>query len=81
MNQIILRVTLNDGTTWDVNTSAGDVIKWETYFDLGIDKLEKFTHLLYLAWLASKRVGKVTAEFDVWVDGVATVEVDDSKKA
>jgi len=81
MNQIILRVTLNDNTTWDVNTSAGDVIKWESYFDLGIDKLEKFTHLLYLAWLASKRVGKVTAEFDVWVDGVATVEVDDSKKA
>lgn len=80
MNLIILRVTLNDDTTWDVNTSAGDVIKWENYFDLSIDKLEKFTHLLYLAWLASKRVGKVVAEFDVWVDSVKSVEVDDSKK-
>jgi hypothetical protein len=81
MNQIILRVTLNDGTTWEVNTSAGDVIKWEAYFDLGIDKLEKFTHLYYLAWLASKRIGKVAAEFEAWTETVTNVEVDDSKKA
>jgi len=81
MNQITLRISLTDNTTWEVNTSAADIIKWETYFDLGIDKLEKFTHLYYLAWLASKRIGKVSAEFDVWVDTVAAVEVDDSKKA
>lgn len=38
MNQINLRIVLSDGTTLDVVTSAGDLIKWETYFDLGIDK-------------------------------------------
>ena len=79
MNQITLTITFVDGTTLEVNTSAGDVVKWETYFDLGIDKLEKVTHLLYLAWLAIKRLKKTGEEFDSWVDLVSTVEVADPK--
>ena len=79
MNQITLTITFVDGTTLEVNTSAGDVVKWESYFDLGIDKLEKVTHLLYLAWLAIKRLKKTAEEFDSWVDLVATVEVADPK--
>ena len=79
MNQITLTITFVDGTTLEVNTSAGDVVKWESYFDLGIDKLEKVTHLLYLAWLAIKRLKKTGEEFDGWVDLVSTVEVADPK--
>jgi len=79
MNQITLTITFVDGTTLEVNTSAGDVVKWESYFDLGIDKLEKVTHLLYLAWLAVKRLKKTGEEFDGWVDLVATVVVADPK--
>ena len=79
MNEITLTITFVDGTTLEVNTSAGDVVKWETYFDLGIDKLEKATHLLYLAWLAIKRLKKTGEEFDSWVDLVSTVGVSDPK--
>jgi hypothetical protein len=79
MNQISLRIALSDGTFLDVTTSAGDIVKWEAYFDLGVDKLEKVTHLLYLAWLAVKRLQKTNETFDAWIDLVANVEVADPK--
>jgi hypothetical protein len=79
MNQIILRILLADNTNVEVTTSAGDIVKWETHFDLGIDKLERASHLYYLAWLALTRLGKTGLGFDAWVDGVAGVEVDDPK--
>jgi hypothetical protein len=79
MNQITLRIALSDGTFLDVTTSAGDIVKWEAYFDLGVDKLEKVTHLLYLAWLAVTRLKKTAETFDVWIELVANVEVADPK--
>lgn len=79
MNQLSLRIELTDGTVIEVLSSASDLVKWEAYFNLGIDKLEKVTHLLYLAWLAVLRLKKTTDEFDVWIDGVAKVEVADPK--
>lgn len=79
MNQLNLRIELSDGTVIEVLSSASDIVKWETYFDIGIDKLEKVTHLLYLAWLAVKRLKKTTDEFDTWIDSVAKVEVADPK--
>jgi hypothetical protein len=79
MNQITLRIVLSDGTTFDVTTSAGDIVKWEEYFDLGVDKLEKVTHLLYLAWLAVTRLKKTADSFDAWIELVANVEVADPK--
>jgi len=81
MNQINLRIVLADGTTIEVVTSAGDLVKWETYFDLSVDKLEKITHLLYLAWLAVTRLKKTNDDFEAWIETVSNVVVDDSKKA
>lgn len=81
MNQLHLRIVLSDGSTLDVTTSAGDIVKWETHFDLGIDKLEKLTHLLYLAWLAVTRLKKTGEDFDAWIETVSNVVVDDQKKA
>jgi hypothetical protein len=79
MNQITLRIALSDGTTFDVTTSAGDIVKWEEHFDIGVDKLEKVTHLLYLAWLAVTRLKKTADSFDAWIELVANVEVADPK--
>lgn len=79
MNQITLRIALSDGTTLDVTTSAGDIVKWEEHFDLGVDKLEKVTHLLYLAWLSVTRLKKTADSFDSWIELVANVEVADPK--
>jgi hypothetical protein len=81
MNQLNLRIVLSDGTVLEVVTSAGDLVKWEKHFDLGIDKLEKITHLLYLAWLAVTRLKKTGFDFDEWIETVSNVEVDDQKKA
>jgi hypothetical protein len=79
MNQLNLRIELVEGSIIDVVTSAGDLVKWESKFDLGIDKLEKVTHLLYLAWLAVCRTNKVSTDFDSWIETVAKVEVSDPK--
>jgi len=79
MNQITLRILLSDGTTFEVNTSAGDIVKWESQFDLGIDKLERASHLYYLAWVAVTRLGKTALAFDVWIETISNVEVDDPK--
>jgi hypothetical protein len=79
MNQLNLRIELSDGTVIEVLSSAGDIVKWESHFDLGIDKLEKVTHLLYLAWLGVTRVKKTAEDFDGWIELVAKVEVTDPK--
>jgi hypothetical protein len=79
MNQITLRIVLSDGTVLDVTTSAGDIVKWEEHFDLGVDKLEKVTHLLYLAWLSVKRINKIGDSFESWIELVGNVEVSDPK--
>jgi hypothetical protein len=80
MNQLTLRIELSDGTVLEVLSSAGDIVKWETYFNIGIDKLEKVTHLLYLAWLAVVRLKKTGETFDDWIELVAKVEVVDPKE-
>ncbi len=79
MNQLNLRIELSDGTVIEVLSSAGDIVKWESHFDLGIDKLEKVTHLLYLAWLGVTRVKKTAEDFDGWIELVSKVEVTDPK--
>jgi len=79
MNQITLRVLLLDGSSFEVVSSAGDIVKWEVHFDLGIDKLERASHLYYLAWVAASRTNKTTLAFDAWVDTISNVEVDDPK--
>ena len=80
MNQLSLRIELTDGTVIEVLSSASDLVKWEAYFNIGIDKLEKVTHLLYLSWLAVLRLKKTTQEFELWIDSVAKVEVADPKE-
>jgi hypothetical protein len=79
MNQLNLRIELSDGTVIEVLSSAGDIVKWEAHFNLGIDKLEKVTHLLYLAWLGVVRLKKTAETFDDWIELVAKVEVTDPK--
>jgi len=80
MNQLTLRIELSDGQVVEVLSSAGDIVKWETHFNLGIDKIEKVTHLLYLAWLAVVRLKKTGETFDDWIELVAKVEVVDPKE-
>jgi len=79
MQRIDIKIKMYEGEAYNIQTAATDLIKWESYFDLSIDKLEKLTHLYYLAWLASKRLAKTSLEFEVWVDQVEDVAVEDPK--
>jgi hypothetical protein len=79
MQKLDVSIKLYEGELFVIQTAASDLIKWESYFDLSIDKLEKLTHLYYLAWLACKRLAKTSLEFDVWADQVETIEVGDPK--
>jgi hypothetical protein len=79
MQKIEINIILSEGESFAVYTAATDLIKWEAHFDLGIDKLEKLTHLYYLSWLACKRLGKTSLEFEKWADQVEQVEVADPK--
>ena len=79
MQKIDVSIKLYEGETFVIQTAASDLIKWEAYFDLSIDKLEKLTHLYYLAWLACRRLAKTNAEFEVWADQIETIEVADPK--
>jgi hypothetical protein len=79
MQKLELTVKLFEGESFSLSTSASDLIKWESNFDLSIDKLAKLTHLYYLAWLACKRLGKTSLEFEAWADTVEDVAVADPK--
>lgn len=79
MNQILLSIILLDGTKLELKSTAGDIIKWESYFDLSVTDLNRTTHLLYLAWLAVKRENKTALEFEAWADTVKEISISDPK--
>lgn len=79
MQKLEIKIKMYEGEAYKIQTAASDLIKWEAYFDLSIDKLEKLTHLYYLSWLASKRLSKTSLEFEVWADQVEDVAVEDPK--
>lgn len=84
MNPINLQVTFLDETVKDCVAIAADLIAFESKFDLSIARLEKelrITHLFFIAWHVSKRLGETTDDFDKWVEGVAMVSVGDAKKS
>ena len=79
MQKLEIKIKMYEAEAYKIQTAASDLIKWESYFDLSIDKLEKLTHLYYLSWLASKRLAKTSLEFEVWADQVEDVAVEDPK--
>jgi hypothetical protein len=59
-----------------------DMVKFESEYSISVAKLGqemKVTHLLWLAWVALKREKTVTAEFDTWVETVASIGAVDPK--
>lgn len=75
--RINLRVTYESGSSEEVVCSAIDLVKFETKFDLSVTRLEKemkLTHLLFLAHSSLSRQGKTKADFDAWVETVASID-------
>ena len=77
-----LEVEFLDGTQKDVKIIMADMVKFESEYSISVAKLGqemKVTHLLWLAWVALKREKQVTAEFDAWVETVASIGAVDPK--
>jgi len=79
MQKLDLTITYPDGSSKVIPTASSDLIKWESHFDLSIDKIGKLTHLYFLGWVAAKRTGLTTDEFETWADTIDTVEISDPK--
>lgn len=79
-----LSITYTNGDTKDLTCIASDMVAFESHFDLSIARLEKevrLSHLFYLAWHATKRLGETKDDFDKWLEGVEMVTpVGDQKK-
>ena len=77
-----LEVEFLDGTQKDIKVIMADMVKFESEYSISIAKLGqemKVTHLLWLAWVALKREKQVTAEFDAWIETVASIGAVDPK--
>ena len=77
-----LEVEFLDGTQKDIKVIMADMVKFESEYSISVAKLGqemKVTHLLWLAWVALKREKQVTAEFDAWVETVASIGAVDPK--
>ena len=79
MQKLDLTINYIDGTKKVIQSASSDLIKWESHFDLSIDKIGKLTHLFYLGYVAAKRLGLTTDEFETWADTIESVDIADPK--
>lgn len=77
---INLTVTYTDGTTKELTGVAADLVAFESKFDVSIAKLEKMTHMFWIAWHIEHRTGATKKEFEAWTEEVASAEFGDPKK-
>jgi len=77
-----LEVELADGKTEQVTVKMSDIVKFESHWSISIAKIGqemKISHLLWLAWTALSREGKVKADFEKWVDEVGGITASNPK--
>jgi hypothetical protein len=80
---INLRIEFISGESYDVSCTAGDIVRFESHFNISVAVLDTqimFTHLLFLAWASETRRKVTDKPFEEWVDLVAGIEAVDSKK-
>lgn len=73
-----ITVTTTDDKVYDLRIMPGDVVRCERNFGISATDIESnphAEHILYIAWLSSKR-HDYTGTFDDWLDYVADLDVD-----
>lgn len=76
MMRISLHVEYVDGSGAAVIAAAPDLIAFERKYDrpMAVFATEaRVEWLLFLAWTALKRTGRVTEDFDPWTERVGTI--------
>jgi shikimate kinase len=81
--QLKLRVTTNEGVTYDVATNLFTIVAMERKFKIRASDLEHgvaMEHMVYMAYEASKQAGvTVSPVFDDFIKTLADVEVIESE--
>lgn len=75
-----LRILWLDGTSKEVPVSVADIVAAESKFELALDKMERMTHFIFLAYSADKRLKNTAKDFEEWLEDVESVEVIDPKE-
>lgn len=74
--KINLQVQFEDGTSQEITANASDLVAFEDKFNVSIARLgteSKLSHLMFLAWHASKRQKKTDKSFEEWLDGIESI--------
>jgi hypothetical protein len=83
MNPITLHITLSDGSKVTAVATAPDFVAFEAKFDKSVQTFVtdvRLTYLFFMAWHSLKRNGEIESEFEVWLEDVTDVQVDEPKK-
>lgn len=78
MMRIMLEVTHVDGSGTEVSASVPDFIAFERKYDRPVASFAndvRIEYMCFLAWHAAKRQGKITQEFDPWLETVAQLAI------
>jgi hypothetical protein len=76
--RINFQITYADGSAAEATASVADQVAFEQTFDRSIARLGddfRLTDACWLAWHATKRTGKTSADFDAWLNTVENIEV------
>jgi hypothetical protein len=81
MIDLTLTVELEDGEKWQVNPKLGTFIKFEKHFSTTISSAFtegniSLTHLAWLAWEGSRKVGRIVPPFDKFVDVLVDLDLE-----
>lgn len=64
-------VTFANGETLTIPTVVGDVVAFELSHEGRSVSMSSMSDLTWLVWRGATRLGKTTAEFQEWADGVS----------
>lgn len=73
-----MRIIFNDATTKDCEAIFADFVSFERTWNRSVAKFEtelRLTDIAWLAWKTQIRCKNTEQQFDLWLEGVETIDV------
>lgn len=71
------KVSFDDGRTLEITPTPGDLVRFERQYGFAVSKIEhdpRMEYVMYLSWVALKRTGEYTDDFEVFLDHIVQSE-------